>query len=260
MNKAMCNVWAWAVAVLAACAVATPGGTWTGETAAFRVDGRAGHGARSPRAEEWVAWDTAWDGAASVEVTLERPNGRTEWLGGGTAAASGLGTAVWRPGAGEAGKFTLTHVSRDASGMEIGRLTAEFFRELTAVETSESPVPVPFAWLDSHPEFLAAFGGNYEAAAKGKAANGMSGWECYVVGVPPTDADAGLKTLMEIRNGQPSLIPDPDLNEGGTKAERVYNVQGRKSLDGGTWEEAPGLDGWRGKDWRFFRITVKMPE
>lgn len=255
MNKSMHKGLIVTAGVLLACTMAATAGTWTGETAAFRADARAGHGAREPRESEWATWDTAWDGAASVEVTLERPGGRTEWLGGGSSTSAGRGSAVWRPGEGESGTFTLTHVSRDASGREIGRLTAEFFRELAAVETSGTPVPVPFAWLEAHPDYLAAFGGDYEAAAAGRAANGMAGWQCYMAGVEPTDPDAALRTLMEIRDGEPSLKPDPDL-----KAERVYGLQGRKSLAEGDWEESPGLDGWRGKDWRFFRITVKMPE
>ena len=138
-------------------------------------------------------------------------------------------------------------------------MTAEFFRYLEAVATSESPVPVPFAWLEAHPGFLAQYGGDYEAAAKGQAANGMVGWACYVAGLDPTDADADLKTRIEVHGGAPTVTPDPDLNEGGTKTNRVYGVLGSRSPAEGGWMEAPNPAEWEAKGYRFFRMTVKMP-
>lgn len=347
MSKEMRKGLVAAAGILAACAGVAAADTWEGVTPAFRADTRAGRGAMEPHAAEWAAWDTAWDESASVEVTLTRPDGTTERLGGasGTGAA-GLGSAAWRPREGESGRYLLVHVSRDASGRETGRMTAEFVRilplEVATVElpeakvgeaytamleaiggtapyawavaggrlpagialsadgilagtpleageyafavrvgdaaggeaagalalavisalewTVQSPVPVPFAWLEAYPSHLAAYGGDYEAAAANAAANGMAGWECYVAGLDPTDADASLKTQIAFLNGLPSVTPDPDLNEGGTKTNRVYRVFGRQSLTDGEWAEASNPAEWDAKDYRFFRMTVKMPE
>lgn len=46
---------------------------------------------------------------------------------------------------------------------------------------------VPKSWIDQYPEFLAAAGGDYEAAANSVGANGVTLRESYVAGLDPTD-------------------------------------------------------------------------
>ena len=77
----------------------------------------------------------------------------------------------------------------------------------------------------------------YESAAKEDAANGQNTvWECYVAGLNPTDETAAFRTVISIgADGEPVVGWEPDLNEGGTKHERVYTVEGRESLTEGSW-------------------------
>ena len=44
----------------------------------------------------------------------------------------------------------------------------------------------------------------------------------------------------------------PDLNEGGTKSERIYTVEGKTNLGDGAW-------GPTNESTRFFRVKVSMP-
>jgi hypothetical protein len=54
-------------------------------------------------------------------------------------------------------------------------------------------------------------------------------------------------------NGETPVIGwEPDLNEGGTKHERVYTVEGRESLTEGSWGPTNAAS-------RFFRVRVSMP-
>ena len=52
--------------------------------------------------------------------------------------------------------------------------------------------------------------------------------------------------------GEPVIDWEPDLNESGTKHERVYTVEGRESLTGGDWGPTNAAS-------RFFRVRVSMP-
>ena len=52
--------------------------------------------------------------------------------------------------------------------------------------------------------------------------------------------------------GAPVVGWEPDLNEGGTKHERVYTVEGRESLTNGDWGPTNAVS-------RFFRVRVSLP-
>ena len=119
-------------------------------------------------------------------------------------------------------------------------------------ETQTTPKPVPYAWLRGfYPELADEFDA-YESAALATAANGRDKvWECYVAGISPTDAAARFEARIEMVGGVPVVTWSPDLNEGGTRNERVYTVEGRERLG----------DGW-GPTYaasRFFRVKVGMP-
>ena len=71
----------------------------------------------------------------------------------------------------------------------------------------------------------------YEAAAKEDAANGVNKvWECYVAGLVPTNATDVFRAVISMEDGAPVVGWEPDLNEGGTKHERVYTVEGKENL------------------------------
>ncbi len=108
---------------------------------------------------------------------------------------------------------------------------------------------MPYAWRRTcHPKTPDEYDA-YESAA-----NGLNKvWECYVVGINPTNAADVFRTVISIgADGAPVIGWDPDLNEGGTKQERVYTVEGRESLTEGSWGPTNAAS-------RFFRVKVSMP-
>ena len=119
--------------------------------------------------------------------------------------------------------------------------------------TTTTPTPVPYVWLDdSAATILAAHDGDYETAANATAANGVNKvWECYVAGLVPTNATAVFRTVISMENGAPVVGWEPDLNEGGTKHERVYTVEGKENLTD-IWAPTNSAS-------RFFRVKVEMP-
>ena len=120
-------------------------------------------------------------------------------------------------------------------------------------ETQTTPEPVPYAWLrDFYPELADAYDA-YESAALADAANGVNKvWECYVAGISPTNEAARFEARIDVSNGVPVVTWTPDLNENGTKRERIYTVVGKQKLS----------DGWgpTNANSRFFRVKVGMPE
>ncbi len=114
-------------------------------------------------------------------------------------------------------------------------------------------VEVPTEWLSSEAAtILSANGGNYETAANVTAANGVNKvWECYVAGISPTNAAARFEARIDFVDGHPVVKWNPDLNEGGTKHERVYTVEGKENLTD-SWAPANSAS-------RFFRVKVSMP-
>lgn len=118
--------------------------------------------------------------------------------------------------------------------------------------TSLTPVPVPYAWLAANAgKVLETEGGNYEAAAMAKAANGLEVWECYVAGVSTTNAGEKLSTTISFSNGVPRVSWFPDLNDGGRKSERSYMVEGKESM-ADEWKTTNAAS-------RFFRVKVALP-
>ena len=115
-------------------------------------------------------------------------------------------------------------------------------------------VSIPIAWLDeAAASIVAANGGDFAAAARATAANGANAvWQCYVAGLDPTNATSRLLATIEMENGEPVVTWTPDLNEGGTKSDRVYTVEGKEKLADPTW-------GPTNEATRFFRVKVEMP-
>lgn len=120
--------------------------------------------------------------------------------------------------------------------------------------TQTTPAPVPYAWLRGHFPHMPDEYDAYEAAAKEDAANGQNTvWECYVAGLNPTDETAAFRTVISIgADGAPVIGWEPDLNEGGTKHERVYTVEGKENLTDKSWAPTNSAS-------RFFRVKVSMP-
>ena len=58
---------------------------------------------------------------------------------------------------------------------------------------------------------------------------------CYVASLNPTNATDVFRTVISMEDGAPIIGWEPDLNEGGTRHERVYTIEGRESLTEGSW-------------------------
>ena len=121
-------------------------------------------------------------------------------------------------------------------------------------ETQTTKVPVPYVWLRGHFPHTPDEYDAYESAAKEDAANGLNKvWECYVAGISPTNATETFRTVISWKSGASVIGWEPDLNEGGTKHERVYTVEGRERLDAGEWTTPTNSAS------RFFRVKVELP-
>ena len=78
-------------------------------------------------------------------------------------------------------------------------------------------------------------------------------YECHVTGLNPPNATDVFRTVISIGgDGEPVIGWEPDLNECGTKHERVYTVEGRESLTDGDWRPTNAAS-------RFFRVRVSLP-
>ncbi len=132
--------------------------------------------------------------------------------------------------------------------------------DLTETQTTE--VPVPYVWLREYLPHTPDEYDAYESTAKGLSANEVQKvWECYVAGVDPANAADAFRTVISIdADGDPVIGWKPDLNEGGTKHERIYRLFGRASLAEGDWNELRMENGeWKIEGCRFFKATVEMP-
>lgn len=121
-------------------------------------------------------------------------------------------------------------------------------------ETSSTPVPVPYVWLEKQaPEILEREGGDHEAAANAVATNGVPVWGCYLAGLSVTNAESVFRVKsISFPDGKATVEWEPDLNEGGTKSNRTYRVEGLRTMTN-KWNSAE-------PDSQFFRVWVGMPK
>lgn len=113
-------------------------------------------------------------------------------------------------------------------------------------------VPIDYIEEKAAPIF-AANGGDYEAMVLATALNRLNKvWECHAARLAPTNAADVFRAGISIgADGEPIIGWEPDLNEGGTKQERVYTVEGRESLTEGSWGPTNAAS-------RFFKVKVEM--
>jgi len=117
--------------------------------------------------------------------------------------------------------------------------------------------PVPYAWLAGYGLGVTS---DFETAANAKTGKRtafgkeLTVWEDYVSGTDPTNANSVFRSFIDMSSGTPKITWEPDLNENGTRFERVYKVWGARSLDG-RWFRVDGDE----TEYRFFRTTVELP-
>ena len=153
------------------------------------------------------------------------------------------------PDGDDVGTHSFTLRVTDTEGTSVERT---FTLEVKAW-TMCTPEPVPYAWLDRYYSHL-VYWEDYEHCGLANASNGENQvWECYVAGLDPTNSSSRLLSTIDVVDGSPVVSWTPDLNEGGTKHERVYTVEGKASLADKDW-------GPTNTTTRFFRVKVQMPE
>ena len=123
--------------------------------------------------------------------------------------------------------------------------------------TMTTPEQVPYSWLSQY-----GFGGrdtDFETAANapsGKhdgSGKALSVWQEWVAGTDPTNAASVFTAKIEMRDGLPVLMWEPDLNESGGKSERLYKIYGKEKLSDADWVYPTNTLH------RFFKVTVEMP-
>ena len=121
--------------------------------------------------------------------------------------------------------------------------------------TLTTPEPVPYAWLD---QYNLVVGTDYEtvgnaASGKSQGGNATKIWEEYVAGTDPTNKNSRLEAQITMKDGNPVITWEPDLNTGGGNV-RIYKVYGSETLNnGGDWQYPTN------SLHRFFKVDVEMP-
>ena len=181
---------------------------------------------------------------AGSDIYEGTPEGLTSWVKQGSTGWDGTD-----------GSVALPETWRERAIRRWG--TAEYAEagEPVPEERTETGA-VPLTWLD---EYDLARDGDYEGAADGTAANGQPVWKCHLAGLDPTDPKAEFRVCLALEDGKLKVTFSPDLNEGGTKAVRVYRVKGKKKAGEGTWKDLTGVEDYDAEGWRFFRAYVELP-
>ncbi len=202
-----------------------------------------------PGTLSWI-WKLAMEGSAGVDVFLDDApvDGlyeETDWAERSLQIAGDGEHEI---------RFEFWNAGEEATLSDCAYLDrVKWSGKLFEGGTETTPVSVPYEWLNGFPELLEAAEHDYEAVANGLAANGENKvWECYVAGLNPTNAVERLLAQIAVTNGTPDVWWTPDLNEGGTKSERVYTVEGKTNLVDQSW-------GPTNESTRFFRVKVEMP-
>lgn len=165
----------------------------SGNSSAAAID--LTNGTRVAAATETIRYSAAWETTASGATAVVAVNETT------LKSATGTGSVAWKPT--QNGTYTLTHKVMNGTTQVGSTLSATFKVTGFPEETQTTEVPVPFAWLKAkYPELTDA--ASCEAKAMAIAANGVNTvWECYVIGLEPTAADARFVASIEMVEGVP---------------------------------------------------------
>ena len=115
--------------------------------------------------------------------------------------------------------------------------------EACDVSTSDTPTPVPYAWLLTFKGLVA--NGDFEAAAGSDPdGDGMNTWAEYVAGSDPTNAASVFRASIDAGR---NIHWSPD------RSDRLYAVEGKASLTDSEWRTPDA-------GCRFFRVRVELPK
>jgi hypothetical protein len=115
---------------------------------------------------------------------------------------------------------------------------------LFKLASTNTPVPVPYWWLD---DFYPDIDPDISAPAIG--ANGIPVWHSYVAGLDPTSSNSHFTANISIINSVPHITWKPDLGK-----DRAYTIEGKANLSDAAWHSPTNSAS------RFFRVNVEMPK
>lgn len=200
-----------------------------------------------------------WTFTAADEKTLRVEATRRD--GGGGVFATDLAVAT---SAIDGFRLQSANQNPEDSGSDGDKRQSYFddFRLFLGEDPPATSSGVPHAWLDRcAADIVAACGGDYEAAAAATAPNGRTVADCWVIGLEDLSGDFTVSVVFA--DGEPRVVWNPDLNEGGTKDGRIYRLWGRETLPAGgddAWTDVTDDPAPAGREFRFFRATVALPE
>jgi hypothetical protein len=171
-----------------------------------------------------IAYATALDENAATPLTLEVQQGVTYRIVGMSRYAATF-TLAW------SGDLTVAQT-----------------------ETSTTPVPIPFSWLNAHYPNQAANAADYEALAFADSdGDGYAAWAEYVANSDPTNALSRLTCGISIgANGEPVITVHPETARDGFP--RI--LQGKAAPTDAAWTDlaAPA------PVYRFYRVRIAVGE
>ena len=190
---------------------------------------------------EWDHGEFTVDGVVKAYIS-----GETEWKN----------VSVMVEGSGEH-TLSWSYLKDDAEfGGEDCIWVTGFDWESAEAYTHTTDVKVPYEWLlanwpDTVDEYEA-----YEAAARAMAANGRKVWECYVLGLDPTDSSDDFRiTRFWMEDGVPKFEFSHSADGAGNSYATRIKTKGKAKLSDSWQDVPPGGD----PSFRFFTVTVDMP-
>jgi hypothetical protein len=184
---------------------------------------------------------TNWGTFSNVMGTLSMVNGVA--YGGRTNLTDALNAWVKdrQPSAGGSGQSYLWWSDR-----KDGQRVWPYFTAIEPVWVTCTPVPVPYAWMDTYYFGLSGVAA-YEAAALLIASNNLNRvWECYTAGLNPTNEDSVFTAYIGISNSVKHIWWQPNITN------RNYTIVGKTNLNDSVWH-SPTNTGTR-----FFKVKVSM--
>ncbi len=190
---------------------------------------------------EWDHAELSIDGRVRLRL-----NGVTEWTAASVKiTGDGEHTVEW------------TYKKDDVeSAGEDAAWVANYNWASAWTATRTSPTPVPYAWLLAHDPCVVDEYESYETSADSTAANGRKVWECYVLGVDPSDAMDDFRiTAFHMDGALPILEYSHTTDGDGNSFLHRIRPYGRATLND-EWQPVPSAGD---SMFRFFKAVVDLP-
>jgi hypothetical protein len=158
------------------------------------------------------------------------------------------------------GAYEIVATVADASGVALTN-TFPLVVADGAAATTNSPVPVPHAWIvQNAPDILADADGDFEAAALADAPIGRPVWECWLTGADTAADGTDFTASFDIASdGTWTVSWSPDLNDGLAVPVRSYHVLAKQTPADSVWTDVTDTPSLPSTAWRFFRVSVSLP-